>query len=93
MLTFTKATPIEEASVVLDFDHLVTNKNMRNILGNNIPVSDLPLLKVRKSKTQKPKENPKLATLKGKEKVLEGPKKHKERKEAPKTVKKLLADA
>jgi hypothetical protein len=93
MLAFAKATPIEEASVVLDFDHLVTNKNMRNILGNNIPVSDLPFLKVRKSKSQKLKENPEPATLKGKEKVLEGPKKHKDPKEAPKTVKKLFADA
>jgi hypothetical protein len=28
MLAFAKATPAEEASVVLDFDHLVTNENM-----------------------------------------------------------------
>jgi hypothetical protein len=28
MLEFAKATPTEEASVVLDFDHLVTNENM-----------------------------------------------------------------
>jgi hypothetical protein len=92
MLAFMKATPIEEASVMLDFDHLVTNENIRNILGYDILVFDLPFLKVRKSKPQKPKENPEPATWKGKEKVLEGLKKPKERKEAPKTVEKLLAE-
>jgi hypothetical protein len=46
MLAFAKATPAEEASVVLDFDHLVTNENMRNILGY-----DMPVLKVRKGKS------------------------------------------
>jgi hypothetical protein len=93
MLAFTKATPAEEASVVLDFDHLVTNENMRNILGYDIPISDLPFLKVRKGKSQKPKEDPVPATWKSKEKVPEGPKKSKEHEKAPKTVKKLLADA
>jgi hypothetical protein len=93
MLAFAKATPAEEASVVLDFDHLVTNENMRNILGYNIPISDLPFLKVRKGKSQKPKEDLVPATWKGKEKVPEGPKKSKEHEKAPKTVKKLLADA
>jgi hypothetical protein len=51
MLAFAKATLVEEASVVLDFDHLVTNENMRNILGYDIPISDLPFLKVRKGKS------------------------------------------
>jgi hypothetical protein len=41
-------------------------------------------LKVRKSKPQKPKEDPMPTTLKGKEKVPEGSKKSKEPKEAPK---------
>jgi hypothetical protein len=93
MLAFAKATPAEEASIVLDFDHLVTNENMRNILGYDIPISNLSFLKVRKGKSQKPKEDPVPATQKGKEKVPEGPKKSKEHKKAPKTVKKLLADA
>jgi hypothetical protein len=93
MLAFAKATPAEEASVVLDFNHLMTNENMRNILGYDIPISDLPFLKVRKGKSQKPNEDPVPATQKGKEKVPEGPKKSKEHEKAPKTVKKLLADA
>jgi hypothetical protein len=93
MLAFAKATPAEEAPVLLDFDHLVTNENMRNVLGYDIPISDLPFLKVRKGKSQKPKEDPVPATQKGKEKVPEGPKKSKEHEKAPKTVKKLLADA
>jgi hypothetical protein len=93
MLAFEKATPAEKAPVVLDFDHLVTNENMRNILGYDIPISDLPFLKVRKGKSQKPKEDPVLATRKGKEKVPEGPKKSKEHEKAPKIVKKLLVDA
>jgi hypothetical protein len=67
MLAFAKATPAEKASVVLDFNHLVTNENMRNILGYDIPISDLPFLKVRKGKSQKPKEDPVPATRKGKE--------------------------
>jgi hypothetical protein len=92
MLAFAKATPAEEASVVLDFNHLVTNENMRNILGYDISIFDLPFLKVRKGKSQKPKKDPVLATRKGKEKVPEGPKKSKEHEKAPKTVKKLLAD-
>jgi hypothetical protein len=66
---------------------------MRNILGYDIPISDLPFLKVRKGKSQKPKEDPVPATRKGKENVPEGPKKSKEHEKAPKTVKKLLADA
>jgi hypothetical protein len=78
MLAFVKATPAEEVPVVLDFDHLVTNENMRNILGYDIPISDLPFLKVRKGKFQKSKEDPVPATWKGKEKVPEGPKKSKE---------------
>jgi hypothetical protein len=90
MLAFAKATPAEEASVVLDFDHLVTNENMRNILGYYIPISDLPFLKVRKGKSQKPKEDPMPATRKGKEKVPEGPKKSKEHEEAPKLSKNFL---
>jgi len=90
MITFSKAESNEDK---LDFDYLVTNENMRNILGYNIPISDLPYLKVRKSMPQKPKENSEAVSRKGKEKVLEGPKKHKEPKEAPNTVKKLLADA
>jgi hypothetical protein len=57
MLAFAKATSVEEAPMVLDFDHLVTNENMRNILGCDIPISDPPLLKVRKGKSQKPKED------------------------------------
>jgi hypothetical protein len=93
MLAFTKATSAEEVPVVLDFDHLVTNENMRNILGYDIPISDLPLLKVRRGKSQKLKEDPMPATRKGKEKALEGPKKSKEHEKAPSTVKKLLADA
>lgn len=47
MITFSKAESNEDK---LDFDYLVTNENMRNILGYNIPISDLPYLKVRKSK-------------------------------------------
>jgi hypothetical protein len=90
MITFSKD---ESNKDKLDFDYLVTNENMRNILGYNIPISDLPYLKVRKSMPQKPKENSEAVSRKGKEKVLEGPKKHKEPKEAPNTVKKLLADA
>lgn len=93
MLAFAKATPTEEALVVLDFDHLVTNENMQNILDYNIPISDLPFLKVRKGKSQKPKEDPVPATRKGKKKAPEGPKKSKEHEKAPKTIKKLLADA
>jgi hypothetical protein len=93
MLAFEKATSAEEAPVVLDFDHLVTNENMRNILDYDIPISDPPLLKVRKGKSQKPKEDPMPATRKGKEKVPEGPKKSEEHEKAPSTVKKLLADA
>jgi hypothetical protein len=93
MLSFAKAMPAEEAPVVLDFDHLMTNENMRNILGYDIPIFDLPFLKVRKGKSHKPKEDPLPATRKGKEKVPEGPKKSKEHEKAPKTVKKLLADA
>lgn len=93
MVAFLKALSEEEVFVVLDFDHLVTNENIRNIFGYNIPVFDLPFLKVRKNKSQKPRENLEPATRKGKEKVLEGPKKRKEPKEAPKTMKKLLADA
>jgi hypothetical protein len=69
------------------------NENMQNILGYKIPISDLPFLKERKGNTQKPKEDSAPTTLKGKEKVSEGPKKSKEPKEVPKTVKKLLADA
>lgn len=57
--------------MVLDFDHLVTNENMWSILGYNILVSDLHFLKVRRIKSQKPKENPEHATWKGKENVLE----------------------
>jgi hypothetical protein len=93
MLAFTKAMPAEEASVVLDFDQFVTNENIRNILGCDIPIFDLPFLKVRKGISQKPKEYPLPATRKGKEKVPEGPKKSKEHEKAPKTVKKLLVDA
>lgn len=48
MLAFLKVESNEEA---LDFDHLVTNENMQNILGYNIPVSDIPYLKVRKNKS------------------------------------------
>jgi hypothetical protein len=88
-----KATSAEDAKVVLDFDHLVTNKNMRNILGYEILIFDLPFLKERKGKAQKPREAPTPTTLKDKEKVSDGPKKLKEPKEVPKTVKKLLADA
>jgi hypothetical protein len=69
------------------------NENMQNILGYKIPISDLPFLKERKGNTQKPKEDSAPTTLKGKEKVSEGPKKSKEPKEVPKTVKKLLVDA
>jgi len=58
MLAFAKATPAKEASMVLDFDHLVTNENMRNILDYDIPIFDLPFLKVGKGKSQKPKEDP-----------------------------------
>lgn len=93
MLAFAKATPTIEVPEVPDFYHLVTNENMRNILGYDIPISDLPFLKVRKGKSQKPKEDPVPATQKGKEKVLEGPKKSKEHENAPKAVKKLLAEA
>jgi hypothetical protein len=50
-------------------------------------------LKVWKGKSQKLKEDPVLATWKGKEKVPEGPKKSKKHEKALKTVKKLLADA
>ncbi len=48
---------------------------------------------LRKSKSHKPKESSEATSQKGKEKFPEGPKKHKEPKEAPKTMKKLLADA
>jgi hypothetical protein len=47
MIAFSKAESNEDK---LDFDYLVTNENMWNILGYNIPISDLPYLKVRKSK-------------------------------------------
>jgi hypothetical protein len=93
ILAFVKATSAEDAKVVLDFNHLVTNKNMRNILGYEIPISNLPFLKERKGKAQKSREDPTPTTLKGKEKVSDGPKKSKEPKKVPKTVKKLLADA
>jgi hypothetical protein len=93
ILAFVKATSVEDAKVVLNFDHLITNENMRNILGYKIPISDLPFLKDRKGKAQKPREDPTPTTLKGKEKVSDGSKKSKEPKEVPKTVKKLLADA
>jgi len=93
ILAFVKATSAEDAKVVLDFDHLVTNENMRNILGYEILISDLPFLKERKGKAQKPREDPTPTTLKDKEKVSDRPKKLKEPKEVPKTVKKLLADA
>ncbi len=47
MIAFSKDESNEDK---LDFDYLVTDENMRNILGYNIPISDLPYLKVRKSK-------------------------------------------
>jgi hypothetical protein len=66
ILAFVKATSAEDAKVVLDFDHLVTNENMRNILGYEIPISDLPFLKERKGKAQKPREDPTPTILKDK---------------------------
>jgi hypothetical protein len=48
ILAFVKPTSAEDAKVVLDFNHLVTNENMRNILGYEIPIFDLPFLKERK---------------------------------------------
>jgi hypothetical protein len=47
MIAFSKDESNEDK---LDFDYLVTDENMRNILDYNIPISDLPYLKVRKSK-------------------------------------------
>lgn len=93
ILAFVKATSAEDAKVVLDFNHLVTNENMRNMLGYEIPIFDLPFLKERKGKTQKPRKDPAPTILKGKEKVFDGSKNSKEPKEVPKTVKKLIADA
>jgi hypothetical protein len=92
-VTNEQAENVEEVPVVLDFDHLVTNENMRNILGYAIPISDPPLLKVRNGKSQKPKEVPVSAARKGNGKVPEGPQKSKEHQKALSTVKKLLADA
>ncbi|XP_062147764.1 uncharacterized protein LOC133856730 [Alnus glutinosa] len=57
MLAFEKATPAEEASVLLDFNHLVTNENMRNILGYDIPISDLPFLKGKEKVPEGPKKS------------------------------------
>lgn len=54
MIAFSKVEANEDK---LDFDHRVTNENMRNILGYNIPIFDLPYLKVRKTKTQKTTKN------------------------------------
>jgi hypothetical protein len=65
ILAFVKATSAEDAKVVLDFDHLVTNENMQNILSYEIPISDHPFLKDRKGKAQKPKEDSAPITLKG----------------------------
>jgi hypothetical protein len=59
MIVFSKVKSNEER---LDFDQLVTNENMRNVLGYNIPISDVPFLKVRKNKSQKPKEGSEVAT-------------------------------
>jgi hypothetical protein len=84
ILAFVKATSVEDAKVVLDFDHLVTNENMRNMLGYEIPISDLPFLKERKGKAQKPREDPAPTILKGKEKVSDGSKKSKEPKRGSK---------
>jgi hypothetical protein len=88
MITFSKVKTNEDR---LDFDKLVTNENMQNVLDYNIPMSNVPFLKVRKNKSQKLKEGSEVATRKSKEKVQEGPKRSKEPKEAPKTKKKLLA--
>jgi hypothetical protein len=59
MITFSKVKANEDK---LDFDWLVTNKNMRNILRYNIPISDVPYLKVRKGKSQKPTDNSEVST-------------------------------
>jgi serine kinase of HPr protein (carbohydrate metabolism regulator) len=63
MVAFSK---IEENQDKLDFDKLVTNESMWNILGYNIPILDVPYLKVRKNKSQKPNEGSEVATRKGK---------------------------
>jgi hypothetical protein len=65
MIAFYK---VEENQDKLDFDWLVTNENKRNVLRYNIPILDVPYLKVRKNKSQKPKEGSEAATRKGKEK-------------------------
>ncbi len=65
MIAFYK---VEENQDKLDFDWLVTNENKRNVLRYNIPILDVPYLKVRKNKYQKPKEGSEAATRKGKEK-------------------------
>jgi hypothetical protein len=53
----------------LNFDCIVTNENIKIIIGYNNPASDVPFVKVRKSKTQKSKDGSEVATPKGKEKV------------------------
>jgi len=48
MIAFSKVKANEDK---LDFNWLVTNENVRSILGYKIPISEVPYLKVRKGKS------------------------------------------